>query len=92
MNTTDERRNPIEVLAEEFLGRYRRGENPSFTEYTGRHPELAGEILEVFSALAIVEEANPLGGPPARARPHNSRAGAGLRDGWATSGSSAPES
>ena len=50
-------RNPVEVLAEEFLDRYRRGENPSLTEYEARHPGLAWEIREVFPALLLVEEA-----------------------------------
>ena len=31
---------PIEVLAEEFAQRYRRGERPSLSEYTDRYPEL----------------------------------------------------
>jgi eukaryotic-like serine/threonine-protein kinase len=60
MNDSLPERNPVEVLAEEFLGRYRRGENPSLSEYTARHPGLASEILEVFHALLIIEGAGPL--------------------------------
>jgi WD40 repeat protein/serine/threonine protein kinase len=43
------------ALAEEFLGRYRRGERPSLREYADRHPELAAEIREVFPAMALME-------------------------------------
>src|SRR5262249_47265235 len=42
-------------LAEEFLGRYRKGERPSLKEYVDRHPELAAEIKEVFPAVAMLE-------------------------------------
>jgi hypothetical protein len=45
MSTADPRsyadRNPLEVLAEEFVERQRRGERPSLSEYTRNHPELA---------------------------------------------------
>ncbi len=52
-------RNPVEILAEEFLERYRRGEGPSVTEYVARHPALSDEIREVFPALVALEEAGP---------------------------------
>ena len=52
-------RNPVEILAEEFLERYRRGESPTLTEYVDAHPELSEEIREVFPALLAVEEAGP---------------------------------
>jgi WD40 repeat protein/serine/threonine protein kinase len=42
-------------LAEEFLARYRRGDRPSLTEYTERHPQLADEIREIFPAMAMME-------------------------------------
>jgi hypothetical protein len=42
-------------LAEEFLDRYRKGQRPSLREYIERHPELAGEIGEVFPAMAMME-------------------------------------
>jgi serine/threonine protein kinase/WD40 repeat protein len=42
-------------LAEEFLDRYRAGEHPPLREYIERHPELAGEIREVFPAMAMME-------------------------------------
>jgi hypothetical protein len=63
-------------LAEEFLQRYRRGERPAPAEYAERHPELAGQIRELFPALALLEDVRPgkhtaaeapcAGGPPRR--------------------------
>src|SRR3954447_10190377 len=50
---------PIDSLAEEFLERYRRGERPAVTEYVHRHPDLGGEIREVFPALLAIEEPGP---------------------------------
>jgi eukaryotic-like serine/threonine-protein kinase len=50
-------RNPVEVLAEEFLARERRGERPSLTEYIARYPELADEIHELFPVLLDMEDA-----------------------------------
>jgi eukaryotic-like serine/threonine-protein kinase len=47
---------PIEDLADDFLERYRRGERPSLSEYTDRHPELAERIRAVFPALVAMEE------------------------------------
>jgi serine/threonine protein kinase/WD40 repeat protein/Tfp pilus assembly protein PilF len=59
MTDPELRRNPVEILAEEFLDRYRRGERPTLTEYVDRHPELSGEIREIFPALLAIEEAGP---------------------------------
>src|SRR5947209_3738637 len=60
-------------LAEEFLERYRRGERPSLKEYLERHPDLAGEIREVFPAMAMMENIavadDSLAGEPAAAAP-----------------------
>jgi WD40 repeat protein/serine/threonine protein kinase len=50
-------RNPVEVLAEEYLERDRRGERPSVSEYVARYPGLAGQILELFPILLEIEEA-----------------------------------
>ena len=49
----------IAGLAEEFIARYRNGERPSVSEYTARHPELAGEMREFFAAVALVENLAP---------------------------------
>src|SRR5262245_28058194 len=55
MTTSSEPRNPVEVLAEEFLDRKRRGEKPTLREYLDRHPDLAGEIRDLFPALLLME-------------------------------------
>jgi WD40 repeat protein/serine/threonine protein kinase/tetratricopeptide (TPR) repeat protein len=47
---------PFERLAEEFAGRWRRGERPSLTEYCERYPEHADKIRELFPALVGVEQ------------------------------------
>lgn len=55
-------RNPIEVLAEEFVERHRRGENPTVEEYAERHPGLAPQIRELFPTLGIMEQLKPAAG------------------------------
>ena len=47
----------LDRLAEEFAGRFRRGERPALKEYTDRYPELAEEIRELFPAMVRVEQA-----------------------------------
>ncbi len=54
-------RNPLEVLAEEFVERQRRGERPPLSEYTRRHPELAEAIVNLFPALVVMEQVKPAG-------------------------------
>jgi serine/threonine protein kinase/WD40 repeat protein len=49
----------IEVLAEQFITRYRRGERPALSEYISAHPELADEIRELFPTLVMIEELAP---------------------------------
>jgi hypothetical protein len=53
-------RHPIELLAEEFLERQRRGEHPALSEYTERYPELAEEIRDLFPALVVMERVKPV--------------------------------
>src|SRR5579859_6310633 len=55
MITTSER-HPIDLLAEEFVTRYRRDDRPSITEYAQRHPELADEIRTIFPTIVEMEE------------------------------------
>lgn len=47
----------LDVLAEEFIERHRRGEQPSIAEYEARAPEHAEEIRDLFPALAVMEQA-----------------------------------
>src|SRR4051812_4988611 len=56
MSTSESRSGLVLELAEEFLDRYRRGQRPPLKEYIDRHPELAGEIREVFPAMAMMEK------------------------------------
>jgi WD40 repeat protein/serine/threonine protein kinase len=56
MNTSGDARNPVELLAEDFLDRKRRGEHPTLQEYLERHPELAEEIRDLFPALLMMED------------------------------------
>src|SRR5262245_16673524 len=55
-------RDPIEVLADSFLTRYRLGEMPSVEEYAAQHPELADQIRELLPALVMLEQEKPLAG------------------------------
>ena len=52
-------RDPVEELAEEFVGRYRRGERPALAEYTERHPQWAERIRALFPALLVMENVRP---------------------------------
>lgn len=54
---------PVEMLAEEFLERLRRGEQPTLAEYKQRYPELAEEIEQIFPTLAWMEQAAPASDP-----------------------------
>jgi serine/threonine protein kinase/Tfp pilus assembly protein PilF len=63
MPSASDSRDPLEQLAEEFAERYRRGERPSLSEYTARHPELAAEIRELFPALVEMEQLASVAGP-----------------------------
>ena len=52
-------RDAVEILAEEFVERHRRGERPPLTEYTRRLPDRADEIRELFPALVVMENLKP---------------------------------
>jgi WD40 repeat protein/serine/threonine protein kinase len=52
-------REPVELLAEEFLERRRKGETPSLREYIDRYPDLADEIRDVFPALVLMDDVDP---------------------------------
>ncbi len=59
MSAEDPHRNAIEVLADSFVQRYRRGERPSLAEYAQKHPDLADEIRQLFPALVLMEQFGP---------------------------------
>src|SRR5262249_27790005 len=59
MSSSSEARSPVELLADEFLARCKRGEKPTIKEYCDRHPDLADEIRDVFEALLMVEDLKP---------------------------------
>ena len=56
MANVDFERNPLEVLAEEFADRQRRGEHPSMSEYTRRYPDLAEDIEQLFPTIMAMEQ------------------------------------
>jgi hypothetical protein len=56
MTASSDERNPLEVLAEEFLDRQRRGERPTLDEYLERYPHLAERIRTLFPALLMMED------------------------------------
>jgi serine/threonine protein kinase/WD40 repeat protein len=49
----------ISALTDEFVARYRRGERPAISDYVRKRPELATEIRDVLSAVALVENLAP---------------------------------
>jgi serine/threonine-protein kinase len=59
MSASSNARGPVELLADEFLARCKRGEKPTIKEYCDLHPELADEIRDVFEALLMVEDLKP---------------------------------
>jgi hypothetical protein len=59
MSSSSDPRSPVELLADEFLVRCKRGEKPTIKEYCDRHPDLANEIRDVFEALLMVEDLRP---------------------------------
>ncbi len=46
----------VDLLASDFLGRYRDGDRPSVEEYARRHPELSDDIRRMFPLIASVEK------------------------------------
>jgi serine/threonine protein kinase/WD40 repeat protein len=60
-DTSGSNRLPIDVLAEEFVARFRDGERPALSEYVRRAPELEQQIRALFPTLAALEQAKPSG-------------------------------
>ncbi len=48
-------RDPVELLADEFARRCRKGESPPVSEYAAKYPQYAGQIEELFPAVAMME-------------------------------------
>src|SRR5438874_1696483 len=46
----------IDVLAEEYAARCRRGEAPSVSEYAARYPESADRIRAMLTTVALMEQ------------------------------------
>jgi eukaryotic-like serine/threonine-protein kinase len=59
VTTSDPDRDPLERLADEFVGRLRRGERPDPQEYADRHPDLAERIRALFPTLVLMEQIAP---------------------------------
>jgi serine/threonine-protein kinase len=59
MSSSCDERGPVNLLADEFLARCKRGEKPTIKEYCERHPDLADEIRDVFEAVLMVEDLKP---------------------------------
>ncbi len=57
--TSSVNRDPLEMLAEEFIERRRRGELPPLSEFISRRPDLESEIRELFPALEFIEKLKP---------------------------------
>lgn len=56
MNDDSEDCEIIDVLASDFLARYRDGERPTVGEYVRRHPEYGESIRRVFPLVASIEK------------------------------------
>jgi serine/threonine protein kinase len=55
MGTPSSPLDPVEPLAEEYLQRRHRGEQPTSEEYAARYPQLADRIMKVFQILETIE-------------------------------------
>jgi serine/threonine protein kinase/Flp pilus assembly protein TadD len=62
MSSSSGERDPVDILAEKFVERYRAGERPALTEYTEQYPQWAAEIRELFPALLMMEQLKPATG------------------------------
>ena len=90
MNSSSDERNPVELLAEEFLDRKRRGEKPTLGEYIERHPDLADRIRMLFPALLMMEDlGESSGGTTGSLAAITALPWASGSSGWATTGSCA---
>ncbi len=59
LDFSDETTNSLEIvdlLASDFLTRYRDGDRPTVEEYARRHPELSSQIRQIFPLVLSVEK------------------------------------
>ena len=61
-------RDPLKLLAAEYMEQLREGQRPSIEEYATQHPELAGEIRDLFPTIAVTE----------RLKAHQARSSGGM--------------
>lgn len=73
----DLERDPLDLIAEEFADRYRRGERPAVSEYMQRHPDLADDLRDLLPAVAHMEQLKEFrkATPPPTDAPHPVRLG-----------------
>ena len=64
-----EQRDPVEVLCEEFLDRWRNGESPTIEEYALANEALRDDIQTLFSAMLAMENAKDERDNDSRTRP-----------------------
>ena len=55
MDDPNTERDPLEVLAAEYMERLRQGQPPSIEDYAAQHSNLAEEIRELFPTIAATE-------------------------------------
>lgn len=54
--TTDDTYASVDILASDFVARYRDGDRPTIQEYANRHPDLSETIQSVFPLVLSVEQ------------------------------------
>ncbi len=59
MHESSSHRNVVEVLAEQFVERYRQGDRPPLSEYMRNYPDIADEIEDLFPAMLMMENLKP---------------------------------
>lgn len=55
MSDRNEERDPLELLAAEYMERLRLGQHPEIEDYAARHPPLAADIRDLFPTIAATE-------------------------------------
>ncbi len=77
---SDTTRHPVDVLAEEFAERMRRGEQPSIDEYVSRFPQYADVLRSVLEPIEAVERVSSIQAPSMQSNRCD------RRNSWATFG------